>query len=96
MSSFGHQREQHSEFHDKVVVEEAIENGVGDGGGHPHHVADHVGEHHALWNISIIFDSCVFSHRYLKISETSTDLNLGYLKYPYNLPCLKDVFSSKK
>ena len=36
-------------FH-KVIIEEAIEDGIGAGRGDSNHVADHEGQHHILWN----------------------------------------------
>ena len=34
----------------KVIIQEAIEDGIGAGRGDSNHVADHEGQHHILWN----------------------------------------------
>ena len=38
------------ELFDKVIIEKAVEDGVGAGGGDSNHVADHEGQHHVLCN----------------------------------------------
>ena len=39
------------ELFDKVIIEEAVEDGVGAGRGDSNHVADHEGHHHVLCNM---------------------------------------------
>ena len=38
---------------DKVIVEKAVEDGVGAGGGDAQHVAEEEGDHHHLYNEDI-------------------------------------------
>ena len=38
------------ELFNKVIIEEAIEDGIGAGRGDSNHVADQEGQHHVLWN----------------------------------------------
>ena len=33
----------------EIVVDEAVQGGVGDGAGHPQQVGGHVGDHQGLW-----------------------------------------------
>ena len=81
------------ELFDKVIIEEAIEDGIGAGRGDSNHVADQEGQHHALCNINILdmfSDGSWTIFQSGKVALLRPVLNL-FFSVPKNLPVVSKI-----